>query len=171
MDLERLKCPIGKFKKTEHISSDQVYEWITEIELFPSRLSALVKDLTADELHWHYRPAGWTIQQVVHHCADSRMNSFMRCKLSLTEDTPTIKPYFEDRWAELPDTTETPVSESIKILNGLHTRWIILLKSLTQIELQKEFMHPERGRRVTVAENIGIYAWHSNHHLAHIKQA
>ena len=171
MELERLKYPIGKFIKPDVISSNQVNEWIMEIELFPSRLSELVKDLTVQELHWQYRPDGWTIQKVVHHCADSHMNSFIRFKLSLTENTPTIKPYFEDKWAELPDTTEAPILESIQILYGLHSRWVLLLKSLTQDDLQKAFIHPEHGRRITVAENIGIYAWHSNHHLAHIKQA
>lgn len=171
MELERLKYPIGKFIKPDVISSNQVNEWIMEIELFPSRLSELVKDLTAQELHWQYRPDGWAIQKVVHHCADSHMNSFIRFKLSLTENTPTIKPYFEDKWAELPDTTEAPILESIQILYGLHSRWVLLLKSLTQDDLKKAFIHPEHGRRITVAENIGIYAWHSNHHLAHIKQA
>ncbi len=171
IDIEKLKYPIGEFEKPEVIPSAQIKDWITEIELYPSRVSELIKDFTEVELNWQYRPNGWTIQQVVHHCADSHMNSFIRFKLSLTEDTPTIKPYFEDKWAELPDTTETHISESIKILEGLHSRWTKLLKSLNSTDLKKEFIHPEHGRRFSVEENIGIYAWHSNHHLAHIKQA
>ncbi len=99
------------------------------------------------------------------------MNRFIRFKLCLTESLPVIKPYFEDKWAHLPDTTQTPVSYSVQILEGLHSRWAVLLKSLNSHDLQKEFIHPEAGKRFSIAENIGVYAWHSNHHLAHIQQA
>ena len=99
------------------------------------------------------------------------MNSFIRLKLSLTENNPTIKPYFEDKWAELSDTTDSDITESIKILGGLHSRWTTLLKSLKHKDLKREFIHPEQNQKISLEENIGIYAWHSNHHLAHIKRA
>ena len=159
------------FEKPQVIESHHIQDWIQEIALFPARLLKLTENLNDEQLNWKYRPKGWTIQQVIHHCADSHMNSFTRFKLSLTEDLPTIKPFLEDKWAELPDTTETPIFESIKILEGLHSRWIKLLKSLNSNDLEKEFFHPEHGKRFSIAENIGIYAWHSNHHLAHIKLA
>ncbi len=169
--LQALRFPIGEFKKPEVMSPAHIAEWITEIELFPERLCHLVATLTGIELDWRYRPGGWTIQQVVHHCADSHMNSFIRFKLALTEDTPAIKPYSEAQWAELPDTTEAPVSESLKIIEGLHARWARLLRAFNANDLKREFIHPEQGKRFSLAENIGIYAWHCNHHLAHIRQA
>lgn len=167
----KLKYPIGKFKRPDVINNEVIENWIYEIELFPSRIWDLVNGLGERELKWRYRPGGWTIQQLVHHCADSHMNSFIRFKLSMTEDAPSIKPYYEDKWAEMPDYDLVPIGESIKIIEGLHSRWIVLLKSLSSEDLKKEFIHPEHGRRFTLAENIGIYAWHSNHHLAHIKLA
>lgn len=170
-EIEKLRFPIGKFVKPEKISTKQINDWINEIELFPDRIKKITNELSANELNWQYRKNGWTIKQIVHHCADSFMNSFIRFKLAVTEDTPTIKPYFEDRWAELPDTLEADISESIKLLEGLHKRWVNLLRSLTGKELKKEFIHPEYNKRISVEENIRIYAWHANHHLAHIKLA
>ncbi len=167
----KLRFPIGKFKKPDSISTKEIEQWISEIEFFPSRLQELIGGLNDASLEWKYRPNGWSVKQVVHHCADSHMNSFIRFKLCLTEDTPTIKPYFEDRWAELPDTVEMDISESIKILEGLHKRWTKLLKSLHPIDLEKAFIHPEHGIRFSLVENIALYAWHSKHHLAHIEQA
>ena len=167
----KLKYPIGKFNRPDRIDSKQIEMWIREIELFPDRLKLITEKLTEEELKLSYRPGGWTIQQLVHHCADSHMNSFIRFKLSLTEENPTIKPYFEDRWAEMPDYSLVDTKESLKIIEGLHVRWVILLKSLDFSDLKREFIHPEYGKRFTVGENIGIYAWHSNHHLAHIKLA
>lgn len=169
--MEHLQYPIGRYKKPENITGNDIEKWITEIELFPKRVSDTVKGLSEDELNWRYRPGGWTIKQVVHHCADSHINSFIRFKLALTEDTPTIKPYFEDRWAELADTTKVDITESIKILEGLHRRWVVLLKSLNSEDLGKEFVHPDYGRKISLAENIALYAWHANHHLGHIKLA
>lgn len=170
-DLEKLQFPIGKFENPIIIDSTQLNDWITEIELFPKKLKELVNNLTATQLQWKYRPNGWTIQQVVHHCADSHMNSFIRFKLSVTENSPIIKPYFEDKWAELADVLISDINDSLKIIEGLHHRWIILLRSFTATDFEKDFIHPEHGKRFTIAENIGVYAWHCNHHLAHIKQA
>lgn len=121
------------------------------------------------ELQQTYRPNGWTIAQVVNECADSHMNSFVRFKLALTEDIPTIKPYFENLWAELPDSRNYPIEDALKILEGLHTKWVFLLKSLTDDELNKEFIHPDSSDKISLKTNIGIYAWHGEHHLAHIQ--
>ena len=170
-NIEKLKYPIGRFVKPETYSADQIEEWINDIEKIPEKVSETVADLSDIELHWRYRPDGWTIKQVVHHCADSHMNSFCRFKLALTENIPTIKPYFEDRWALLADTIKSDIADSLKILEGLHSRWTTLLRSLNDKELKREFIHPEYGRKISLAENIALYAWHSNHHLAHIKQA
>jgi hypothetical protein len=169
--MQHLRFPIGEFTAPEPITQEQIDDWIDEIASFPARLKELTHNLSDVELSWRYRPDGWNIKQVIHHCADSHMNSFIRFKLSLTEDTPIIKPYFEDKWAGMPDTTDANVSASIKLIEGLHARWVILLKSLKADELKKEFIHPEHGKRFSVAENIGVYAWHSNHHLAHIRLA
>ena len=171
IETEKLKYPIGKYVKPEPIEGIHIQEWIIEISLLPERLRALTEDLTRDELAMRYRPGGWTIQQVVHHIADSHMNSYIRFKLSLTETSPVIKPYLEDLWAQLPDSSGVRIEESLKILEGLHARWTHLLKSLSKEELKKTFVHPERGRHITLEENIGLYAWHSNHHLAHIRLA
>lgn len=170
-NIENLRYPIGEFEKPEPVTKPQIESWITEIELLPVRINKLTKSLSEIELDWQYRPHGWKIRQVVHHLADSHMNAFIRLKLSLTENIPTIKPYFEDKWAELPDVNQTHISESLKIIEGLHSRWIKLLKSLSNGDLKMEFNHPEYNRRISIEEFIGIYAWHSNHHLAHIKQA
>ena len=131
----------------------------------------MVKDLNDEKLKNKYRPDGWTIKQVVHHCADSHINSFVRFKLALTEDVPAIKPYFEDRWAELSDSLSNDISDSIQILNSLHNKWVLLLRSLTVEQLHREFFHPETNKKISLKENIGLYAWHCNHHLAHIQLA
>ena len=171
IEIEKLKFPIGPFVKPNPLSSDQIEEWIFEIEQFPAKLKELVEDLSKDQINWRYRPGGWMIKQVVHHCADSHMNSFIRFKLALTEDYPTIKPYLEHLWANLPDGLTDSVSESISILDGLHARWCTLLKSLDTDDMNRKFVHPEHGTEFSLMEMIGFYAWHGNHHLAHIQQA
>ena len=171
INIEKLKFPIGEFEKPAIISPEQIEIWIKDIALFPRKIQNIVGNLPKEALNWKYRPHSWTIKQVVHHCADSHINSFCRFKLSLTEDTPTIRPYFEEKWAELPDVIDADINDSLQIIKGLHSRWAILLKSLQENDFEKEFIHPEHGKRFSIAENIGIYAWHCNHHLAHIEQA
>ena len=168
MKIEELKYPIGKYVKPEILTPEILIQYIRDIELFPSRLRTEVEHLTPEQLDTHYRPDGWTIRQVVHHCADSHMNSFTRFKLALTEDTPTIKPYFEDRWAELADSKSMPIEPSLKILEGLHERWAVMLKSMTNEDLERRFVHPERGKELRLDATLGLYAWHCHHHLAHI---
>lgn len=170
-DIEKLKYPIGKFQKPLKIDKIQIEEWIQIIEEFPEKLKNEVTNLTENELKKQYRPNGWTIYQVVNHCADSHMNSLIRFKLTLTEETPTIKPYFEQLWAELADSKNYPIESSLKILEGLHSRWVNLMKNLTESDLKKEFLHPENKEKICLSTNIGIYAWHCQHHLTHIINA
>ncbi|GAB3650796.1 bacillithiol transferase BstA [Echinicola sediminis] len=169
--LEKLKYPIGTFRKPEQIDESHLNAWIESISSFPQRVKVLTDGLTTEQLNWRYRPEGWSIKQVVHHCGDSHMNSIIRFKLALTEDNPSIKPYFEDRWAKLIDSNDDDISHSIMLLMGLHYRWVILLRSLGKKELERTFYHPENRKESNLAETIGQYAWHCEHHLAHIKQA
>lgn len=167
MNIETLKYPIGKFSKPLNITKVLLTEWIETIATLPNHLSHEVKNLTDEQLDTPYRPEGWTIRQVVHHLADSHMNAFIRFKLALTEEEPIVKPYIEGKWAELPDST-IPIEFSLQILNGVHARWTALLKSLSNTDLTKTFIHPEHGKTFRLDEIIGSYAWHCNHHLAHI---
>ena len=169
--LNQLKFPIGEFKAPDVITKEILESWIQDFELFPKRIEELIKGLNAEQLNWKYRPNGWDINQVVHHCADSHLNSLMRFKLALTEEHPTIRPYYEDRWALLPDYNTKDLYASLSILNGVHIKLSLLFKGFSEQDLQRTFLHPEHNTIVTLKENIGIYAWHSNHHLAHVKQA
>lgn len=166
---EQLKYPVGKYVADRNPRKEVLAKWIATIEAFPAALDELVKDVPTEKLNWCYRPGGWTVKEVIHHCADSHMNSMMRFKLTLTEDTPTVRPYFEDRWATLHDSQSDDISASLLLLKGLHKKWALLLKSLTEEELQREFMHPEHGKKFNLAETIGMYAWHCNQHFAHVK--
>ncbi|MEQ8358628.1 MAG: putative metal-dependent hydrolase [Cytophagales bacterium] len=170
-DIENQKYPIGKFKKPVKINDQQIQIWIGIIEIFPEKIKTELETLNDQDFEKKYRNNGWTIRQIVNHCADSHMNSFIRFKLALTEDKPIIKPYFENLWAELSDSKDYPVDSSIKILEGLHERWVHLLKNLSDNDLQRQFIHPESNESVDLKTNIGIYAWHCEHHLAHIKNA
>ncbi|WPR70309.1 putative metal-dependent hydrolase [Flavobacterium sp. NG2] len=168
MNIEKLKYPIGKFTAPTNTTKEIVEEYILDIQAFPERLKKEIETLSEAQLDTVYRPGGWTIRQLVNHCADSHMNSLIRFKLALTEDKPTIKPYFEDRWAELIDSKNIDIKPALLILEGLHARWSLLLQSLSNEELKKTFIHPETNKEIRIDENIGIYAWHCNHHLAHI---
>lgn len=168
MEIEKLKFPIGKYIPNKNPNQTLLMQWIKDIELFPLRVEEVVKDISSENLCWKYRPNGWMVKQVIHHCADSHMNSMIRFKLALTEQTPTIRPYYEARWAELSDSLTDEIDESLTLLKGLHKKWTRLLKNLTKEELKLEFLHPENGRTVNLAENIGFYSWHCNHHLAHV---
>jgi hypothetical protein len=170
-ELYKLRFPIGEFQKPSIISSEIINTWITAIERFPSEIEKATKNLSIEQLNWHYRPNGWNIKQVVHHCADSHMNSIIRFKLALTEDFPTIRPYYEDRWATLIDSNDDNIEHSLCLLKGLHAKLGQLLRHIPEEELSREFIHPEHGKRFRIDETIGTYAWHSNHHLAHIQQA
>jgi hypothetical protein len=170
MTLEQLKYPIGKFEKPEIITESILSEWISEIAAFPANLKAEVSHLDDGQLDSVYRPEGWTIRQVVHHCADSHMNSLIRFKLALTEERPIIKPYQEEKWAELAD-GKMPIAPSLMLLEGLHARWVVLLQSLSEEDLRRVYIHPQQEQEVPLTVAIGLYAWHGKHHLAHITEA
>jgi uncharacterized damage-inducible protein DinB len=140
---------------------------IAEIDETPAKLRAAVAGLSASQLDTPYRPEGWSVRQVVHHLPDSHANAYVRFKLALTEDSPTIKPYLEARWAELPDTRETPVEVSLALLEALHRRWVILLRAMTAEDFARPLQHPEKGR-LTLDQMLALYAWHGRHHVAHV---
>ncbi|WP_137401579.1 YfiT family bacillithiol transferase [Echinicola rosea] len=170
-ELEKLKYPIGQHHEHVKYTMEDVASWIADIAQFPQQITSLTENLTAEELNWLHRPDGWTIKQLVHHCADSHMNSFMRFKLALTEDTPKIKPYHEDRWTELPDSTMDDISNSLMIISGLHRRWAVLLNSLSEDQLHRTYYHPEHRTETNLGLTTSMYSWHCKHHLAHIEQA
>ncbi len=167
--LEHLKYPIGKFECPKVISTAHVEDWISVLEHFPNRLEKLVINLSDAQLDTPYRPDGWTVRQVVHHVSDSHHHSYIRFKWALTEDKPVIKYYYEQLWAELPDAKTAPVQMSINHLKAVHYKLVYLLKSLSEEQLNLSFIHPEHNNEVFLKQNIGIYAWHSNHHFAHIE--
>jgi hypothetical protein len=171
MDMYALKYPIGEYQSNKNPDAELLENWIHEIEAFPAKLESEVEGISIETLSRRYRPEGWTIKQVVHHCVDSHVNGMIRFKLALTEENVTIRPYFEDRWARLADSLEEDIEPSLLILRGLHKKLGILMRSITAEQLKLELIHPEYGYTYTLAEYIGNYAWHCNHHLAHIKQA
>ncbi|ADU30333.1 YfiT family bacillithiol transferase [Evansella cellulosilytica] len=161
-----MKYPIGMFQFDGEITNCVTRDWIIEIEELPSLLRNAVKDFDDEQLDTPYRPEGWTVRQVIHHLADSHLNAYVRFKLALTEEEPIIKPYDEAKWAELSD-YKIPIDISLSLLEALHKRWTMHLQDLSASDLKKTFIHPDSGV-VSVGENIGIYAWHGRHHLAHI---
>ena len=164
--MEEERYPIGEFQFEGEFTSKVIKGWIDEIEKLPSLLRETVKELSEDQLDTPYRSGGWTIRQVVHHLADSHMNAYIRLKLALTEDNPVIRPYHEEKWAELPD-SHLPIAISLSLLDSMHIRWVTILRSLTSVESDRTFIHPDSGQ-MTVEKYIGMYAWHGRHHLAHI---
>ncbi len=158
------KFPIGKFDAAHFPSREQNTKTIANL---PASLTNALHGLSDEKLDTPYRDGGWTLRQTVHHLADSHINSLCRFKLALTEDEPpTIRPYYEDRWAELAD-SRVPVDLSLKILEGVHSRWTTLLESMTEDDFRREFIHPETGSW-TLERVLALYAWHSQHHTAHI---
>ncbi|MFT5512807.1 MAG: hypothetical protein ACI8SE_001206 [Bacteroidia bacterium] len=168
---QNLRFPFGQCNPPATITDSHVAEWIRDIELLPERLNNVLKNVTLEQLQWRYRPDGWSIKQVVRHCVDSHINSIIRFKLALTEDKPTIRPYDQDAWIKLADANLDEIADSLKILEGLHAKWTILLKSLSEDEQNRELIHPEHDAPPTIKYFTGLYAWHSNHHLGHVKQA
>lgn len=171
MDIETLKYPIGKSNIPTKIEPSDIENWIQSIRQFPMLVTKEVTSLTDKELRYKYRPEGWTIQQVVGHCIDSHMNSITRFKLALTEDNPTIKPYEEAQWAALNETVNYSIESSIKLLSGIHQRWVFLLEQLESLQLQRTYIHPDGNEHISLQESLAIYAWHCNHHLQHIINA
>jgi uncharacterized damage-inducible protein DinB len=162
-----LSYPIGKFHYEGVPTEQQRQAFLDEIAQAPAKLRAAAKGLNDAQLDAPYRPGGWTVRQVVHHVPDSHLNSYIRCKLALTEEDPTIKPYAEDRWAELADSKATPIEVSLTLLDSLHDRWLRLLRSLGPEDWKKTFRHPDLGP-MPLEKNLALYAWHGRHHVAHI---
>jgi uncharacterized damage-inducible protein DinB len=163
------RYPVGKFHYDGPPTEQQKREFLDQIAATPAQLRTAVKGLSDQQLDTPYRSGGWTVRQVVHHVPDSHMNSYVRFKLALTEDEPTIKTYAEDRWAELSDTKTTPVEVSLTLLESLHDRWVRLLRSLTPEDWKKTFRHPELGP-MNLEKTLALYAWHGRHHVAHITE-
>src|SRR5436190_5581811 len=158
------RFPVGKFEISNYPSRVENLKTISDL---PANLNAAVAGLSDEQLDTPYRDGGWTLRQTVHHIADSHINSFCRFKLALTEDeAPTIRPYYEDRWAELAD-SKLPVETSLAIIDGIHGRWAALVESMSDADFAREFKHPETGNW-TLEKVLGLYAWHSLHHTAHI---
>jgi hypothetical protein len=162
-----LRFPIGRYQPEESITGERRSEWIRDIAGMPATLRQAVTSLSDAQLDTPYRPEGWTVRQVVHHVPDSHMNAFIRFKLALTEDVPTIKPYDQALWAGLPD-ARGPIANSLTLLEALHERWVILLNGMSPEDYQKTFRHPENGRILKLEGVLGLYSWHGRHHVAHI---
>jgi uncharacterized damage-inducible protein DinB len=162
-----LRYPIGKFNWSGSQTPAERANRIDEIGATPGRMRKAVAGLNTEQLETPYRDGGWTVRQVVHHVPDSHMNSYIRFRFALTENEPTIKPYDEAVWAKLMDARTGPIEASLKLLEGLHERWTMLLRSLSADDVKRKFHHPEIGV-VTIDQYIALYAWHGAHHTAHI---
>ncbi|HSY90771.1 MAG TPA: bacillithiol transferase BstA [Candidatus Binatus sp.] len=162
-----LSYPIGKFHFDGVLTAEQKQKSLDDVANAPAHLRAAVEGLSETQLDTPYRPGGWTVRQVVHHVPDSHMNAYIRFKLALTEDEPTIKPYEQQLWADLGDTKSTPIEVSLTLLDSLHHRWVQLLQSFTAMDWKRTFRHPELGV-VSLEKNLALYAWHGKHHVAHI---
>jgi DinB superfamily len=165
--MEDLRYPIGKFQYAGVATEEQRKHFIMNIGNAPSHLREAVAGLTEEQLKIPYRPEGWTIRQVAHHLPDSHLNAYTRFRLALTEEEPTIRPYHEDRWAELADSRNAPINYSLDLLESLHKRWVYLLESLTVKDFSRIFKHPELGV-ISLDKNLALYSWHGQHHVAQI---
>jgi hypothetical protein len=164
------RYPIGRFQWPKSVSAEERAVLLERVAAAPGHLRMLVAGLTEQQLDTQYREGSWTVRQVVHHLPDSHMNSYVRFKLALTEEEPTIKPYDEAAWALLGDTAETPVSTSLILLEALHVRWVTLMRGLTEQQWARAMRHPEHGL-LRLDKVLALYAWHGDHHVAHVRNA
>jgi hypothetical protein len=163
------RYPIGKFTFSGPPDEEQRKRLIDDIAQAPAALRVAVQGLSPKQIETPYRDGGWTVRQVIHHVPESHMNAYIRFKLALTEDAPTIKPYMEDRWAKLPDVQSTPLEVSLNLLDSLHDRWVRLLRSLQPQDWKRTFNHPELGM-MPLEKHLALYSWHGRHHAAHITE-
>jgi uncharacterized damage-inducible protein DinB len=161
------RYPIGRFSYAGPPTAAERQQSLAAIEETPARLRAALRGLSDQQLDTPYRDGGWTLRQLAHHVPDSHMNAYIRCKLALTEYEPTIKPYMEDLWAELPDAKQAPIEMSLALLDSLHQRWMLMLRKLTEADFTRTFLHPELGA-MSLEKNVALYAWHGRHHVAHV---
>ena len=164
-----VRYPIGKFQWPVTVSAEERARNIATLWTQPQRLRDAIHGLSEAQIQTPYREGGWTVRQVVHHVPESHMNSYIRFKLALTESNPTVKPYDEAAWARLSDVDSTPVETSLCLLENLHGRWDKLLRSLSEADWKREFVHPQMGP-VSLEKNLALYAWHGDHHIAHITE-
>jgi uncharacterized damage-inducible protein DinB len=162
------RYPVGKFESRNELTPDERRALIDQIAAAPVRLREAVRDLSEEQLDTAYREGGWTVRQVIHHVPDSHLNAYIRTKLALAEDEPTIKPYDEAVWAEMEDSRSTPPEVSLTLLESLHARWVALLRSLKDEDFKRAFRHPEHDGIQTLDWLVAMYAWHSRHHVGHI---
>ena len=171
MDLEKLKYPVGQRVYDEKSSNIMKGTWIRKIQDLPGKLEEATRGLSEEQLNYVYRPNGWTIAQVIHHLADSHMNAYLRCKFALTEDLPQIKGYEEAIWALLPDAMNLDIKPSMDIIGGIHTRWTQMFNAMDSTDYTKQYHHLGYHNDWELMSVLNLYAWHSDHHLAHIHQA
>ena len=165
--MDNQQYPIGKYVE-QPFSEKQLQEWLNDIRFLPENLEHAVLNLDEAQLETPYREGGWTVKQLVHHVADSHMNAYIRFKLGLSEDNPMIKPYNQDAWAQMPDTKNLPINLSFTILHAVHRRWYEILINITPEQWNRTVVHPEYNKQMTLWYLLGMYAWHSRHHTAHI---
>jgi uncharacterized damage-inducible protein DinB len=161
------RYPIGKFSFDGTLTAAQRKQYLNDIEQTPARLRAAVRGLSDEQLNTPYREGGWTVRQLAHHVPDSHMNAYIRFKLALTEDEPTIRPYMEDRWAELPESKQAPIDVSLTLLDSMHQRWTMVLRNIPDADWKRTFRHPEMGL-LSLEKTLALYAWHGKHHVAHV---
>jgi hypothetical protein len=167
--MEDIKYPIGKYSAQESHGPEEIIGFIQRIQSLPSQLDSAIKNLSDTQLDTPYRKGGWSVRHVVHHVADSHMNAYIRVKWILTEETPMIKAYDEKAWAETGETKTAP-EISLALLKALHVKWVALLETLSSDQLQKQLIHPATQKHLALHNLIGMYAWHGEHHLAHITE-
>jgi uncharacterized damage-inducible protein DinB len=162
------RYPVGTFQRRDVLTPEERAQCIEQIAAVPQAMRDAVAGLTPEQLETPYRDGGWTLRQVVHHVPESHMNSYMRFKFALTEETPTVKPYDEARWAQTPEVRDTPIETSLALLEALHDRWVRLLRAMSADDFARTLKHPEHDGTMTLDTMLGLYAWHGRHHTAHI---
>ena len=167
-ELEPFRFPIGRFSLPTDITKEDREKWIDNLKSLPQKMRNAAQSLSTEQLNTPYRPEGWTVRQLIHHVVDSHLNSYIRFKWALTEDSPTIKAYNQSDWANLPDSLEGPIEMSLDLLEMVHKRWTWFLDKISDKEWKRTFIHPESGWEVALDSNLALYSWHSDHHLAHI---